>query len=433
MVNSIGDFIRSIFSSMVNKNGTTFKALLADQTSNDGTIEKVFTDLEETRKAWTDVHSIYDMSGEMFEKTMAVISVLKQLPTDTEEVYLNRLRLLFYRNGHTLWGNNYDILNIFKTLFDNDNVYLVNNTDEENLLTNGNFERDTGWSLNDCSYEREARFEETRGILFNASGFLTQSVSVNTDTTYFLHFFLKGSIRVKITDNNGRCWIPDEDSDDLGLWGSAEHYETFTSDNWANKSLFFITDDSVASITVEFAYVSGEYAFVDYSRLNEKTGSSTFSLIAVFEGVYNDKTAHFAPGEEDPIVAPADYKKYGYYAAGEEDSKEVAEGASSFIENDGFVENTSPILQEGTEDIEPLEGYENMSYNDETKAFAAESPTGSDDYESVDYSKASYFDDTFIFGATGTAAEEVYQDLLDIVQAGGIPGTVEILTKESDE
>ena len=131
--NSVGDFIRSVFPTIVSKSGKTFRALLADGEGG-GTVEKVFSDLEETRKAWTDVKSIYDMRGEMFKKTMSVFSVLTMLPTDTEETYRNRLRLLFHRNGHTLWGTAFDILDIFKTLTDNKNIYLVNNTDDKNLL-----------------------------------------------------------------------------------------------------------------------------------------------------------------------------------------------------------------------------------------------------------------------------------------------------------
>lgn len=429
-VNSIGDFIKSVFSSMINRSGEIFKALLADGEGG-GTVEKVFSDLEETRKAWTGKRSIYDMSGEMLEKTMNLFSVLKMLPTDTEESYLNRVKLLFYRNGHTLWGCRHDILDIFKTLFRNDKVYLINNTDSSNLLINGNFEQTTGWTLEDCSYEREARFEETTGILFNASGFLSQNVSVNTETTYFLHFFLQGNIRVKITDNNGRCWNPN--GGEFGAWVTTAHFASFESSEWENHSIYFITDNNVSKVTIVFAYENGKCAFLDYTRLNEKDGSSTFSLIAVFEGVYNNKTAHFAPGKEDPIIAPKDYRKYGYYAAGNEDAGRTAENASSFIGKDPIQEDRSPVMQEGVKDIEPLDGYENMSYNDETKAFAANSPTGSDDYASVDYSKASYFDNTFIFGATGTEAEEIYQELLDIVQPAGIIGTVEVLTRESDD
>lgn len=353
-VNTTGDFIRSIFPSMVNKNGKTFSALLTDGKGG-GTIEKIFTELEETRKAWTNVHSIYETTGEMFEKTIKLFSIITKLPADTEETYLNRLNLLLYRNGHTLWGTTYDIRNVFETLFGNENVYIVNNTDTENLLINGSFEnKNTGWNLTACSYETEARFEGVYGILFNkVGGSLMQSVEVKSDSTYFLHFFLKGAIKLKITDNNGRFWNPG--GGDIGAWASIEHNMSFTSIDWDNVSVFFATDKTVTSVTIEFSYSAGENSFIDYARLNEKTGTSTFSLISVFKGVVNknNKTAHFAPGTSD----------------------------------EEFAGN-------------------------------------------IDYSKASYFDNTFIFGSPGINAKEVYQELLDVIQPGGITGTVEMLTTD---
>ena len=208
-VNSIGDFIKSVFPTLVNKSGKIFKALLADGEGG-GTIESIFEDLEETRKTWTENKSIYTQSGEQLQKTLAVFSVISQLQNESEATFLKRNELLFYRNGDKVWGDKWNILNIFKTFFNNQNVYLVNNTEkfEENLLEDGNFERKNAWTLTDCSYEHEARFEETTGVLFNASGTCAQSVSVSKDTSYFLHFFLKGNIRVQIKDNNNRYWNP---------------------------------------------------------------------------------------------------------------------------------------------------------------------------------------------------------------------------------
>jgi hypothetical protein len=416
-VNSIGDFIRSVFPTLVNKNGTTFKALLADGEGG-GTVEKIFEDLEETRKAWTENKSIYSQSGEQLQKTLAVFSVISQLQNEREATFLKRNELLFYRNGDKIWGDKWNILNIFKTFFNNQNIYLVNNTEkfEDNLLEDGNFERQTAWTLEDSSYEREARFEETTGVLFNASGTCKQSVNVNTDTSYFLHFFLKGNIRVQIKDNNNRYWNPK--GGEFGAWSSTEYSMHFESTDWDNKSFYFITDVNVASVQVIFLYEPGYYAFLDYVRLNEKTGASTFSLVAVFEGVYSDETANLAPGTNDDIVA-FDYDTMGFHSPGGEDAP--------------LEEDVSPIVSEGSNDIEPLNGYENMTYLDEQKALAPQSPVNSDDFKSVDYSKVSYFDSAYIFGATGKEVEEIYQALLDIVQPGGMTSTIEILVREQDD
>lgn len=432
-VHTIGDFIRSVFPTIINKNGKLFKALLADKESEDGTIETIFNDVEKTRKAWTEHKSVYQQSGEQLKRTLSVFSIIKQLQNESEQTFKNRNKLLFMRKGARLWGNRRDILNIFKTFYNNQNVYLVNNTEPfaDNLLSDGNFEKRDAWSLVDAVYEREARFEETTGVLFNAAGTCTQSVNVESVATYFLHFFMKGNIRVRITDNKGRYWNTIGGKDGDGVWSVHEYAVSFASKNWANKSVFFFTDNAVSSITVTFLYEPGYYAFLDYARLNKKTAASTFSLIAVFEGVYTDETASLAPGTHDDIIQP-DYSKMGYFSPGQEDVQECDEDSISYFDNSEIVEDVSPVVTEGTNDIEPLNGYENMSYADEQQALAPDSPVGSDDYKSVDYDKVSYFDSAYIFGATGKAAQEIYQELLDIVQAGGVTSTIEILTREQD-
>ena len=113
----------------------------------------------------------------------------------------------------------------------------------------------------------------TTGILFNSSGTLEQTVNVNAKTVYFLHFFLKGNVRVKISDNNGRYWIPEGYT---GAWGNTEHWTSFASNDWCNRSMFFINDSRVSSVTVTFGYETGHFGFVDYVRLNKKTKASTF-------------------------------------------------------------------------------------------------------------------------------------------------------------
>lgn len=396
-VNSVGDFIKSVFPTLINKKKSVFSALFAND-SKTGTIETIFNELEETRKVWEiDSANIYNQTGEQLEKTLALFSVLERVNSDTDHTILARLRLLFYRNGDKVWGDKWNILNLFKTFFNDENVWLINNTDDENLLINGDFENQDAWVLTDgASYEREARFEGTTGILFNSSGTLEQTVSVNANTVYFLHFFLRGNVRVKITDNNGRYWIPEGYT---GAWGNTEHWTSFVcSEKWCNRSMFFINDGRVSSVTVTFGYETGHYGFVDYVRLNKKTKASTFSLIAVFEGTITDDTANLAPGTNDPIVAH-DYDNMMY---------------------------GSP----GNSDVEPMEGYDNMTYLDEQKALAPDSPVGYDGHKTVDYEEMSYFDNAFLFGRG--RLKELYQGIMDIVQPAGVTSFIELLTRETD-
>lgn len=418
-VNTVGDFIKSVFPTLINKKKSVFSALFAND-SKTGTIETIFNELEETRKVWEiDSANIYNQTGEQLEKTLALFSVLERVNSDTEYTILARLRLLFYRNGDKVWGDKWNILNLFKTFFNSENVWLINNTDDENLLINGDFENQDAWVLTDgASYEREARFEGTTGILFNSSGTLEQTVSVNANTVYFLHFFLRGNVRVKITDNNGRYWIPEGYT---GAWGNTEHWTSFVcSEKWCNRSMFFINDGRVSSVTVTFGYVTGHYGFVDYVRLNKKTKASTFSLIAVFEGTTTDDTANLAPGTNDPIIAH-DYDHMMYGSPGNADATQDAQGVS-YLDD----ENTAAI----TRDVEPMEGYDNMTYLDEQKALAPDSPVGYDGHKTVDYEKMSYFDNAFLFGGGGL--KELHQGIMDIVQPGGVTSFIELLTRETD-
>ena len=123
----------------------------------------------------------------------------------------------------------------------------------------------------------------------------------------------------------------------------------------------------------------------------------------------------------------------GFHSPGGEDAEETDYDSLSYLDDAPLEEDVSPIVTEGSNDIEPLDGYENMTYLDEQKALAPQSPVNSDDFKSVDYSKMSYFDSAYIFGATGKEAEEIYQELLDIVQPAGITSTIEILTREQDD
>jgi len=124
-VHTIGDFIRSVFPTIVNKSGSLFKALLADKESEDGTIEAVFNDVEKTRKAWTEHKSVYKQSGEQLQRTLKVFSVIKQLQNESEQTFKNRNKLLFMRGGNRIWGNRRNILNIFKTFYNKCHINIT--------------------------------------------------------------------------------------------------------------------------------------------------------------------------------------------------------------------------------------------------------------------------------------------------------------------
>jgi hypothetical protein len=429
-VNSVGDFLRYSFSSLVNKDGKIFKALVANPEGT-GTIERVFSDIEAAREEWCNNPDLYNQNGEILEKTLSFFSFLSRLFEESDESLKKRNELLFYRGGDTVWGDTWNIRKIFRLYFNTDSVYIVNNTNSigENLLRDGDFEKQTDWELDGCSHDISARFSERIGIKFEDYGICSQSVLANTESTYFLHFFLRGKLNVQITDNNGRYW--NKNIGEFGGWTTAETSDTFNSEEWDAKSIFFLTDDQVSGVTIKFVGVHNESAMLDYVRLFLKENYPSFTMIVVFGGIYTDDTMGMAPGKDDPVVR-RNYDGFGHFSDGKDDQNPVDIDSVSFIEGAAINEDKDPVMAPGTNDIGDIKAANDM-YADETTPLAPweEDESGMD----VDYSRMSYIEQSHLFGMEGGAAraESVYTELLEMVRAGGIISYIELLTRELDE
>ena len=55
------------------------------------------------------------------------------------------------------------------------------------------------------------------------------------------------------------------------------------------------------------------------------------------------------------------------------------------------------------------------------------------DVITIDYDSMSYYDNAFVYGATGTKSQAVYEELLEIMAAGGTTPFIELVTRESAE
>ena len=435
-VNSVGDFIRDVFSTLVNRDDEIFKALLAsDDDLKPGTMENIFNGIEKTRNKWCNAPNVYEQEGEILEKTLSLFSVLTRAYNEDDVSLKWRNRLLYVRNGDTLWGDRWDITKLFKAYFNSDLVYIVNNTDEiaNNLLTDGDFEDNTGaWTLDLCEYSREACFCGRSGILFNGSGKCSQIVNAGADSVYFLHFFEKGNISVQIKDNNGRYWkLANPYFDEFGTWVNtpAKIGVHGNHDTWEPMSVFFITDDLVSAVTVSFIGVDGEETCLDYVRLFKKENYSTFTLIAIFSGRSTRDTMGLAPGKDDPIVA-RNYSGYKHFSGGKNDADSTNYDNLSFFDNAAINEDKEPVLAGGRDDPGEVTHLPNDGYIDDTPL----APWTNDEAGiNVDYSKMSYIEQSHIYGAEGTQQSSIYTELLEIVRAGGIPSSIEILIKELDE
>jgi hypothetical protein len=311
--NTVGDALCEVFSSLINKNGKVFKALIANPDGN-GTIEQIFNDIEVVRNEWCNNSDFYNQSGEILEKTTSFFSFLTRLLYESDESLKHRNELLFYRDGDLVWGDIWNIQKIFKRFFGVKNIYIVNNTNsiEENLITDGDFEKqDNSWKLDGCVFDREVGFSERTGVKFSDNGICKQTVSVLFASTYFLHFFLKGIIEVQIKDNNGRYW--DMQAGEFGLWTGVEKSLELKTDLWDAKSLFFLTDDTISSVTIIFIGIQNKNAFLDYVRLFLKEAYSSFTLIISLDKTVSTtgEALGLTQGTNDPIEH-VDYSKMSY-------------------------------------------------------------------------------------------------------------------------
>lgn len=435
-INSVGDFIRTAFSALVNKDDVIFKALLADpDKGSPGTVEKIFLDMEEVRDKWCNTSNVYEQTGEMLEKTLALFSVLEPYHGESERSWKERNRLLYARNKDTLWGDVWNILRLFRKYFNTEWVYIVNNTNDidENLLSDGDFEyQDGSWVLESCEYSQDACFSERYGVKFDGDGKCSQNVNVEQEEVYFLHFFLIGNIDVAVTDNMGRYWKPaGPHLDEFGSWGSAPHkirINAKDSEKWEAKSIFFINDSNVFTVNISFLGIEGEVASLDYIRLFKKEAYPSFTLIAVFIGRFSPETLGMAPGKDDPIVA-RDYGGYKHFSGGKDDADDADYDKLSFFDKSAINEDKDPVLAEGENDkgeIAPsndgyFEGTPLAPWKNDKPGFT------------VDYSKMSYIEQSHLLGADGVLREDIYTELLEIVRAGGIVSSIDILIRELDE
>jgi hypothetical protein len=429
--NTVGEFIKSVFSTLVNKDDEVFKALFANPDGT-GVVETIFNDMEETRNAWCNNSNVYNQSGEMLEKSLSFFSVLKRLFRESDDSYKDRNELLFYRNGDTVWGDKWDILKLFKRYFGTELVYIVNNTNEarDNLLLDGDFEAKNAWTLENCVYDPEARFCERNGVLFNSSGSCRQAVTVLPDSTYFLHFFLKGAIGIEIKDDHGRYW--NAIKGELGEWQTGPCLNAIPKkQEWDAGSLFFLTDTAVHGVTVKFVGCASHVTYLDYVRLFKKENYSSFTLIVSFGGRYTQETIAMAPGTDDPMKR-RDYTGYGHFSDGKQDGDPIGPGSLSHFDDAAINEDIDPVLATGTGDHNPSDvkpANDTFIEGGEPLAPWEEDGDGCD----VDYSSMSYIEQSHLFGAEGVRMESVYTELLEIVRPGGIASYIEILTREIED
>ena len=317
--------LRGNFPKTIDKSKPLFSAIIANNNRN-ASIQKQLIDLFNYMKEWISTPDVYEQTGVMLEKTIRFFSFLERFADETEKSLKNRFGAIFVRNHDKRWGTAFDVKSVFRQYFPHATIYLVENTNKiddtspalANLFTDGDIETGTptAWTLTNCSASPEARFSKGYGILMNqAGGILSQSVSVNGSSPYFLHFFLKGSVNVQIKDNHNKYW-----DYSTKTWKDTIVNNNFESvEDWNNQSLYFITSNNASSVIVSFNY-NNQITYIDYFRLFAKQPYGSFTVIAHFEGESAVGAFGLAAGDADPNITTEEvtpplprYDNYGYF------------------------------------------------------------------------------------------------------------------------
>lgn len=321
---NILNLMRSVFPKTIDKSKPVFSSLIANEDGN-ASLQKQIVDLYTYMREWTSTPNIYNQTGDMLVKTVSFFSFLERFADESESSLKARFRSIFVRNHDEKWGTPFDVKNVFKQYFPRAIIYLVENTNKiddtepglSNLLLDGDIteETPTDWTLTNCQAENEARFSGAYGIsLKNTGGKLSQTVNINPSSVYFLHFFLKGSVLVQIKDNNNKYW-----NNQTKNWDNSIVNNQFNTEDWDNKSLYFITNSMAENVTISFLY-NEVTTYIDYFRLFAKQDYSSFTVIVHFDGNTGAKAFGLAAGDDDPNIETSSstppqprYSNYGYY------------------------------------------------------------------------------------------------------------------------
>lgn len=317
--------IRGNFPKTIDKSKPVFSSIIAND-NGDASIQRQLIDLIAYMREWISTPDVYEQTGVMLDKTVRFFSFLERFADESETSLKNRFKAIFVRNHDTRWGTAFDVKNVFRQYFPHAVIYVVENTNKiddpspslANLIVDGDIETDTptAWTLTNCSASAEARFSKAFGIMLNQSGAkLSQTININSGSTYFLHFFLKGKVNVQIKDNHNKYW-----NSSTKTWSDSAVNNSFVSvEDWNNQSIFFITSNNASSVTISFSYVDTK-TYIDYFRLFAKQPYGSFTVIAHFEGDTADNAFGLAAGDADPNIETQEstpplprYNNYGYF------------------------------------------------------------------------------------------------------------------------
>jgi hypothetical protein len=296
----------------INKNDPVIQAVLSNYEGEGATANEV-TDLVAFIDYYTRTDDVKNHEGESLDMVVKQFAKLRRHLEESDRVLVRRMLALTERKGDTVWGTATDIEHVFETYFGGVNAYVCENTAQESLMQNGDFEKDADWTLvGSAVYTADARFSGKRGLYFSgaAGQSCLQTLIDISSGVYTLHFFLKGKCGVIIQNANGQYFNANEK---VLAWSSSAVTNWFDHDDWRNAFCFIVLSAKTAQLTIKFVSATGREASVDYARLFLKPLNPSYTVVIQYEGyAITNKTLHLGIGAADPIP-DVDYAHESYF------------------------------------------------------------------------------------------------------------------------
>jgi len=299
----------------INKEDPAIKAILSDENGEGATAGEIEA-LAGFIHYYTRTNDVGKHRGKSLEMIIKLFTKLRRRIEETDDILLRRFIALTARKRDAIWGNPLNLKHVFETYFKDITCFVAENTSENSLLANGDFEEEDGtWTLDGgAAYAADARFSGNRGLFFDGGSGETCAQELRRlffAGNYTFHFFLNGKCGVIITDESGRYWNAD---DTVLEWADDEVINYFESpDGWNNVFCFIVLPEDIHGLSIQFASAEGETARIDYARLFAKPLNSSYTLVFQYGG-YSEHGKLFRMGEggADPIPG-IDYEDKSYF------------------------------------------------------------------------------------------------------------------------
>jgi hypothetical protein len=295
----------------INTEDDSFKAVFSDE-SGEGALAVELDALVDFINYYTRTDDVRNHRGYSLDMIIKEFMNINRRVFEKDDLYLRRFLAVTERKKDQIWGNKWNIKHIFEAYFSGIEAFVAENTSDENLIINGDFERgDENWIIEGgAEISGSARFSGSAGLYFNRiRGSASQSLELEKGA-YALHFFLQGDVDVEVKNSAGKYW-------DMNIleWMDNPTSNRFSSGAWDDQSMFIkILRDEGDSATLKFIGDEDSVITLDYARLYRKPPYPTYTVIVKYEGyAVTDKTLHLGKGMEDPDPAISWYSRESYF------------------------------------------------------------------------------------------------------------------------